>query len=76
MTTDLPAALAVCQNCGKKCKGTVTWLGENGNIHTWTHGGGREWCMLCIRKAQLAFAKRTAKRIPRLEKEVKELSNK
>jgi hypothetical protein len=58
-----------CTNCGKHPAST-RWVGE-GSTLDYLHGSYSWWCSCCAVGAQLAFARKLARRIPRLEREMK-----
>lgn len=64
----------LCVNCGER-EATETWVGDGG-VLAWSHGGGRPWCELCCKKAQLKYAEDAASRISNLKKEIFELERK
>lgn len=61
----------LCQKCGLR-PGDKTWVGEGGFL-VWTHGMSAQWCERCVVEAQLAYARRSAERIPQLEQRLREL---
>lgn len=64
----------ICQHCGKR-EATTIWVAEGG-VLAWTHGGGQDWCQVCVIEAQLEHARKMASKIPELEKELEELKGK
>lgn len=58
-----------CQNCSKH-EGTERWIGE-GSTMDFVHGNYSMWCMCCIIKYQLKYAKKIAKTIPKLTNKLK-----
>lgn len=58
-----------CTNCGKH-RASVKWVGEGSTLDL-LHGHYTWWCSCCALRAQVAFARKIARRIPRLERELK-----
>lgn len=69
-TTEAPVD---CQNCGQR-PGTEKWVG-NGGVMDLVHGMYSMRCKICVLKAQLEHAYKTAAGIPDLEKELSELED-
>ena len=63
-----------CQNCHKR-EGTVRWVGDTG-VMGWIHGMSQWWCKQCCLKESLKYAKHQAKRIVKLEKQLKRIIRK
>lgn len=63
----------LCPNCETR-KPTVTFI-ANGGIMDWIHGGGEQWCELCVVKVQLKSAKES-KSDPDIGEKVKEVNKK
>jgi len=61
----------LCQNCHKR-EATVDWVGEGG-VLDWTHGLYKKWCKVCVLEAQLKYARKIARNIPKLVKAYKKL---
>lgn len=59
----------ICDNCGKH-PATTRWV-ENGSVLEWTHGFYAWWCSCCSLKAQLKHARAQARRVERLEVQLK-----
>lgn len=55
-----------CQNCGKR-PSTKQWIGDGGAL-AMTHGFYKLWCDVCVLTAQLKHARAQAKKIPDLER--------
>lgn len=62
----------LCEACGDR-PATHTWVGEGGTLAL-IHGGGRQWCELCVVRAQLDYARKIAANIPALEQRLTELT--
>jgi hypothetical protein len=71
---DRPPSGVTCQNCCQ-LPAEAWWTGEGG-VLAWTHGCAAAWCMHCIVKAQLAYAREHAADIPALEAKLAELERK
>lgn len=59
----------LCANC-EKHPASVQWVGEGG-VLDFVHGHYSWWCSCCALRAQLAFARKQARRIAGLEVKVK-----
>lgn len=68
MFAGLNASNDICQNCHIR-QATVNWLGE-GSTLDFVHGMFQRWCNICSLEAQLEYARKSAARIPELEKEL------
>ncbi len=60
-----------CEKCGGGREGTVTWVGEGGWMEC-AHGMSAQWCLRCVRTAQLAHARKMQAQIPALERDLAE----
>lgn len=59
----------LCAKCGRH-PASVQWVGEGGFL-AFTHGHYAWWCRCCSTRAQLAYARKLARRIPRLQGELR-----
>jgi len=59
-----------CDNCDKD-RPTRMWLGSEG-VMLMVHGGGAQWCEVCILTARLEHARERADAIPDLERDLME----
>lgn len=62
----------LCEHCGQR-PATVIWIGE-GDMLTYAHGGGSNWCERCCVEEQLEYARKRAAEIPALEQRLRELT--
>lgn len=58
-----------CQHCNKH-KATMKWLGK-GSMLDYAHGNYEFWCGCCATQAQLTYARKRARKIAVLERELK-----
>ena len=63
-----PAVDRLCAKCGRH-PATVRWVGEGGFL-AFTHGMYEWWCRCCADREQLNYARKMARRIPRLQKDL------
>lgn len=63
-----------CANCQRR-EGAVVWVG-NASAFEYARNPhiGRLWCRRCVLEAQLEHALQAAEQIPRLKRELEELS--
>jgi hypothetical protein len=66
-----PKPSGECANCHKR-PATQFWTGEGGSL-AFSHGMYQSWCLPCVLRAQLEYAKERAEAIPELERELAEL---
>lgn len=66
--------MITCGNC-QKHKASESWVGEGG-VMAYAHGMAEFWCKCCVIKTQLEYARETAKRIVKLEKQLLKIKNK
>ncbi len=58
-----------CANCFKHNNNGQPWVGEGGTM-AYVHGAYTYWCNCCILKAQVKYARQSARQLPRLEKKL------
>lgn len=66
--SDETSAKVICLNCNQ-APATTTWVGEGGAL-AYSHGFGQPWCLPCVQRAQLAYAKKISATIPQLEQQL------
>ena len=54
-----------CLKCGREAE-TSVYVGDGGMMDV-IHGGGQQWCELCIVRGQIAYVRDQAARLPDLE---------
>jgi len=65
-----PEALhRLCARCGKH-PAIVRWVGQGGFL-AYTHGMYSWWCPCCADREQLKYARKLARRIPKLERQLR-----
>lgn len=73
-TTTLPKPTGTCQKCHKR-PATAFWTGDEGTI-AFIHGFYQMWCEICCVEEQLKVARKSAERIPEMEKHLADLKAK
>lgn len=70
MAPDAPSVKpeTLCPKCEQR-PGTEIWVGEGGTL-AYVHGFHAYWCKPCVVTEQLAYARKSAARIPELESEL------
>ncbi len=64
----LPQPSGDCRNCGQR-PATELWIGDGGSL-AFVHGHYQPWCKPCTLQVQLDHARKRAKAIPELEREL------
>lgn len=61
-----------CTNCYKHKANNIPWVGEGGMMG-YVHGAYSYWCDCCVLKAQVKYARASARRLKGLEIKLKKV---